>query len=204
MPDRRTNRPGRAESAGRTRARILECARERFERHGFDDAGIRDIAADAGVAAGTVFVHFADKLDLLYAALHEDLERTAAAALMEIPPGPFVARAVHVAGAFFDYYERRPDLSRVLLRESLVAQGPWAKAFVDLVGRVHGVVAALVEEAQAAGELTEDADPGLVALAFVSFFQFAVLSWVQQAHPHPRGWVETLLRQHVAGMMREV
>ena len=71
---------------------------------------------------------------------------------------------------------------------------------VEQVGRVHGAVAALVEEAKAAGELRGEVDAGRVALAFVAFFQFAVLSWVQQAHPHPRGWVEMLLRQQVSGM----
>jgi AcrR family transcriptional regulator len=68
LPERRS---ARKEA---TKARILEVAREHFERNGFEAASIRDVTDAAGVASGTVLLHFADKAGLLHSALHNDLE----------------------------------------------------------------------------------------------------------------------------------
>ena len=57
---------------------ILSAARKVFARKGFEGATIADIAREAGVAAGTVYLYYASKLDLfaalnaeLYAVIHE-------------------------------------------------------------------------------------------------------------------------------------
>lgn len=192
--------PRRADQAAATRARLLDAARTLFDRQGFDETSLRDVAAEAGVAVGTVFVHFADKAELLHAALFEDLEKTLDQSLAKIPRGPLAKRMGFVADAVFDYYERRPELSRTLLRESLFAGGEWAKRFQAQHARVHAAVAALVEEARSRGEVERRADGALVGLAFLSFFQFALMAWVQQAHPAPRAWLEKLLKQHLDGV----
>jgi AcrR family transcriptional regulator len=55
----------RAEQAARTRARILDAAREVFEQRGYGGARIGDIAASAGVAVPTVYKVFTNKPTLL-------------------------------------------------------------------------------------------------------------------------------------------
>jgi AcrR family transcriptional regulator len=55
----------RAEQAAQTRARILDAAREVFERRGYGGARIEDIAASAGVAVPTVYKGFTNKRTLL-------------------------------------------------------------------------------------------------------------------------------------------
>jgi AcrR family transcriptional regulator len=44
-----------------TRRRILEAARRLFARDGFDGAATRDLAREAGIAAGTLFNYFPSK-----------------------------------------------------------------------------------------------------------------------------------------------
>lgn len=56
-----------------TRAALLRGAREVFERDGYLDARIVDIAAAAGVAAGSFYTYFKDKKEL-FAALMEDIQ----------------------------------------------------------------------------------------------------------------------------------
>lgn len=56
--------PGRSRNAEATRAAILEAARRRFSRESYDNVGIRDIAADAGVDAALVPRYFGSKEDL--------------------------------------------------------------------------------------------------------------------------------------------
>jgi len=48
----------------RTRERILGCALDLFERHGFDHTTIAQIAAMAGVTEMTCFRHFRRKTSL--------------------------------------------------------------------------------------------------------------------------------------------
>ncbi|MDP3660361.1 TetR/AcrR family transcriptional regulator [Phenylobacterium sp.] len=60
----------RRRSAETTRAAILEAARCRFSREGYEGAGVRDIAGDAGVDAALVSRYFGGK-DELFAAVLE-------------------------------------------------------------------------------------------------------------------------------------
>src|SRR3954452_20622076 len=47
-----------------TRRRILEAAQRLFARDGFDGTATRDLAREAGIAAGTLFNYFATKEDV--------------------------------------------------------------------------------------------------------------------------------------------
>ena len=48
----------------RTRARIVECARRMFNRHGFEAVSIDQIMAGAGLTRGGFYHHFANKEEL--------------------------------------------------------------------------------------------------------------------------------------------
>ncbi|MFC4950285.1 TetR/AcrR family transcriptional regulator [Pseudonocardia sp. GCM10023141] len=67
----RVKRPSglRAEQAAHTRARILDAAREVFQRCGYAGARIEDIAGHAGVAVPTVYKGFLNKRTLLIGAV---------------------------------------------------------------------------------------------------------------------------------------
>lgn len=60
----------RSRNAAATRAAILEAARLRFGREGYDEVGIRDLARDVGVDAAMVCRYFGSKEDLLAEALN--------------------------------------------------------------------------------------------------------------------------------------
>lgn len=62
----------------RTRQRLLEAAAELFEKHGYRRTSMDAVALRAGVAKGTVYVHFEDKSDLLYQVVLEEKKRIGA------------------------------------------------------------------------------------------------------------------------------
>src|ERR1043165_4350188 len=59
------DRPDRGDRAGDKRERILLAAERIFARHGFFAARVSEIAKEAGVADGTIYLYFKSKDDLL-------------------------------------------------------------------------------------------------------------------------------------------
>lgn len=190
----------RREQKAATRARILETARAQLEEHGFEATSIRGVAAAVGVAPGTVLLHFADKQDLLHAALFDALEARWAEARTKARRRSLEADLAALARAFFDHYAERPVLSRALLRESLFAAPPWSERFAGQVAAIHGHVAELAQGAVARGELRPDVDVALLGAAFFSFYYFALLAWLQGGHPDPARLFRRMLAQHLEGL----
>ncbi len=62
----------RSRNAAATKASILEAARRRFACEGYDGAGLREIAADAGVDAALISRYFGGKEDLFSEVLAAD------------------------------------------------------------------------------------------------------------------------------------
>lgn len=185
-----------------TRARIVDVARAHFERHGFEKANVRAIAADAGVAAGTVLLHFTDKRDLLHAALFDDL----AVIISTTTAAPIAGREsleTRLRGLvrpFFAFYTKRPALSKALLREALLAESPWRERFTSQVTKVHGYLVALVEDAKAKNELVSTTDAVTLGASFFAFYYFALIGWVQGALSDPAPLFDRMLAEHLRGM----
>jgi AcrR family transcriptional regulator len=188
---------GRQAQKQATRARILEVARSHFERHGFDEANVRTIAAEADVAVGTVLLHFTDKLGMLHAALHEDLEVAIELALRRPTRGALVSRICAIVETFFDYYARRPKLSRILLRESWFAESPWKERFGEQALRVSAHVTSLVENAKASDQISRATDAQLFGAAFLSYYFMALLGWVQGGMDSPMPFFRALMTDYI-------
>jgi AcrR family transcriptional regulator len=75
MPDRRVSAsPRRRRDATATREAILEAATRRFVTHGYERAGVREIAADAGVTAALVNRYFGSKEGLFAEVIERALD----------------------------------------------------------------------------------------------------------------------------------
>ncbi len=69
MPRRHTN----AEWSDRTRSALLKAARAAYHRHGYSEASLDTIAAEARVTKGAIYYHYGDKRGL-FRAVFEELE----------------------------------------------------------------------------------------------------------------------------------
>src|SRR5262245_66090515 len=110
-------------SAGVRRQAILEAALTVFAARGYEAVRLDDVAAQAGVAKGTLYLYFKDKQ-----ALFEELVRGAV--------GPIMARigsaalapehsASQVIDMFFQLFQRDVlDTKRKLLLRLIIAEGP--------------------------------------------------------------------------------
>jgi AcrR family transcriptional regulator len=194
-------RVARKEQKEETQRRILEVARAHFERDGFEASSFRAIAHDAEVAVGTVALHFADKRGLLHAALHDDLERAIALCLAGGKRGSLVKRLTEIFEPAYEYYARRPHLSRTLLESSLFAASPWKERFASQAMRVHVRLVEIVEAARARGEIAADVDVTVFAAAIFSFYYMALIGWVQGQVAAPLMLFRSMVEQHVRGAL---
>jgi TetR/AcrR family transcriptional regulator len=88
---------------------ILQAARKIFARDGLDGATLRAIAAEAGIAVGTVYLHYPAK-----EALYAEMLAGSLADLQKHLRDAVAKAAAHeelMAGAlaFYDFYRQRPD-----------------------------------------------------------------------------------------------
>lgn len=79
-----------ASPRGKTRRRLLDAAAELFLAQGYRKTSIDEIARRAGIGKGTVYLHFATKVDMLVAAVAREklqaLALTADVFARELPP----------------------------------------------------------------------------------------------------------------------
>lgn len=197
-------RLGRTEQKATTRAQLLECARAMFARRGFQATTIRAIATEAGVAAGTVIAHFPDKSSLLVAAMLDDLTSAQQQAFSTLPRRATAERQLlHLAGVFYRYYARNPDLSRTLLKEMWFVPGEWGRALAAGAADFTGQVAELLAAAQRRGELRPEADCALAATAFFSLYLTVLLGGLSVGALEPEeavAMLRRLWRQHEEGI----
>ena len=172
----------RATRAAERRAAIIEAALEEFVARGFAATRLDDVAKRAGVAKGTIYLHFKDKESMF-----EELIRTALVPLigrLGAPPSP----GGSVRGALEGFAQtfiqevattRRGDIVRLI-----VAEGPRFPEVADfyyreVVSRGMAAMRALIELGIARGEISNEAlknfpqivvAPAIVAVIWQSLF----------------------------------
>lgn len=114
--------------------RIVESAIELAEQGGFEAVRLRDVAAHAGVALGTLYRRFRSKEDLLVAALDRESAALERRVLQRLPDGDtHLDRLTSLFGLITRGFCRRPNLARALLK-ALVSGDP---DLAQQVGRFH-------------------------------------------------------------------
>lgn len=171
----------REEGKRRTRAALLGAARSVIREKGFPATTARDVAARAGVAVGTVFVHFPTMGALAETLVDETVERALVRAGVisgDGAPPPdgagagAVERLVEVSAALYDAYDADPELSRQVLAGSLFQHAPGGPS-AERLAAFQQWVAERLAEGRATGEIG-DLDPAEAFLGFFSLY-FGVL-----------------------------
>jgi AcrR family transcriptional regulator len=166
----------RQEQKDETRQRLLVAARNVLEREGLTGATSRKVATEAGVAVGTVFLHFERVEHLVAALLDEHLARAVPRALRAATrKAGLIAQLTHAARALFESYDAEPDLARASLAASLFgpSEDPRLHQFAAWVSQR---LAAAVE----AGEV-EPIDPELAFQVYFSLYFTALVAGLRGA-----------------------
>lgn len=184
LPVRTRARTGRA--AARTEAApvdkrdaILRAATQAFARHGFFHAQVADIAREAGVAAGTVYLYFRGKDDLLASvferAMREAIDEGRAAVDASATPAERLRR---IARLHLERIGRDRDLAvvfQVELRQST--------KFMERFSSTHlrqylGIIRQVIADGQAAGQFRRDLNPTIAAKILFGALDEMATNWM--------------------------
>src|SRR2546429_976664 len=189
---------GRAQKTAARREAILAAALDEFAAQGFAATRLDDVARRAGVAKGTIYLHFRDK-----EALFQDLVRSVLSPLVGMletiaqTDAPLRSLAERIVEVFVSeiYGTRRKDVIRLIITEG--PRFPKLAEFYyrEVIARITAALSAQMARAVARGELAHDAlarfpqllmAPALVAVVWSSLFErFAPLD------------VRELMRAHI-------
>lgn len=180
------------------RAAIVEAAMEEFIARGFTATRLDDIAARAGVAKGTIYLHFKDKESMF-----EELIRTAIV--------PFVSRLAAPPSTSGTVRGMVESLARLFIQEVattrrgdivrlIVAEGPRFPAIADfyyreVVSRGLAALRGLIELAIARGEIRE---PKLAQFPQILIAPLLIsVLWKSLFERHAPLDVEAMLQTHL-------
>jgi TetR/AcrR family transcriptional regulator, fatty acid metabolism regulator protein len=138
-------------------AEILEAARRVFARSGFNATTVDQIAEEAGVAKGTVYLYFSSKHDLFCAAMRSGLADLYERAQLEITAADTTADRIKAfIGARLRYCSENRDFFRIYYTEfaSLKIRNPTAQPeFQDLYDQQVALLQSLLEAGVRGGEV---------------------------------------------------
>lgn len=134
----------------KTRENLLGAARRVLKRRGFAKTTTREVAEEAGVAAGTFFVHFPDVDALVEALLDDHLASALGEAIGSLRGRTdLVGRLLHVSKALFDSYDAEPELAREYIAASLFRSRPGGPTEARLREFQEWVAGQIAQEADA-------------------------------------------------------
>src|SRR6185369_5173900 len=164
-----------AEHKAERRARILAAARELIAERGFDGLTMRELARASRVSVPTVYNLFGGKHAVLVAELEETFSAVVRG-LADVGRGSFVERAIAICDAGNRDLFAVPAYSRELVHVFLVSEEtrPIRRAIGD---RYIALMADVLRDGQAAGELAAWAEPTTVANRMFAHYLHALIEW---------------------------
>jgi TetR/AcrR family fatty acid metabolism transcriptional regulator len=185
------------------RRRILDAAIRIFGRRGFHEARIADIAADAKVAEGTVYLYFRNKEDLLGVVFDESmdgvLEKGRAVARADAPAAERLTALVDLHFQFIGSDRDLASVFQIELRRSARLVERFSRSKLVEHFRLLGDV---LKDGIAAGEFRKDLDPRLAVRILFGAADEILSEWLLSGEKKPsadaKQLVGTLLKGFAA------
>ena len=135
---------------------ILEAAKTMFSQKGYDATTIVDIAAQAGVAEGTVYEYFSTKKALLLSItrVYFALYKTRLDDAFNFSTA--VSRLQHIMWAHFSIFSADKDLVTVFLRDTKLSNHFYTSSAHSVFVDYHDKMVAVLEAGQQSGEFRRD------------------------------------------------
>lgn len=159
------------------RDRILDAATKVFAKRGFFAAQVADVAKRAGVAAGTVYLYFKSKDDLLLSLFERTMTAAIAdgRAVAETHPIERLRRIAHVHLARLGNDKNLAVVFQIELRQSAKFM---ARLSTSSLREYLGLLREVVADAQVKGLFRADVNPTLAAKVIFGALDEMATNWI--------------------------
>jgi len=187
-----------------TRRLILQAARKLFLEEDFSCCTMRRVAAEAGVSAASVVVHFKNKIALLEAALAEDIGRTWEGALKNMPAkGHMATRIKHIWLTMFTFYDGNRNLYRELLSSTVFKVEEDTPALRKDIDTFFNYLVTVIEDEKTAGRMAGEVDSTILPMSLFSQYFGVLIMFFRDPAMTPETaaqMVEIMNRQTLTGL----
>lgn len=161
------------------RKNILESATKVFASKGFYNAKIQDVATEAGVAHGTVYLYFKNKDDLLSAifceVLGELIEYIRSEVQKEKTAEDKFRRMISLQ---IDIIEENPDLTKLILIEFPRTGKFLSNSNIDILSKYIDMIADIIDKGIKEGEFNTDIKIDMLATMIYAGIQGLATRWI--------------------------
>lgn len=159
--------------------KILDAAVKVFAKKGFYQSRVSDIAREAGVADGTIYLYFKNKDDILISIFEEKMRSAISIFQQELSQREdALSKLKHFVHVHLDLFRQNPELAAVLqveLRQSSRFMKEYKKIelkrFLDLIGDI-------VKQGQEEGVFRKDLPLSLVKRFIFGALDEVISTWV--------------------------
>jgi len=184
--------PSRRKRAAEARRRvILEAAARVFARRGFHAATIAEVAAETGLAVGSIYLYFNTKEELYFSLVDEKAEELLSFLHAELAQAPTaLGKLRRLVVAQLEFFNRNKEFFRIYFSTRNGLEWTLKDDFGEAVSRKYAayieMVTAIVKRGIEEGELRA-APPADLAHALVGMVNSLVFRWVAEDNLEPLG-----------------
>ena len=158
---------------------IIEAAIRVFARNGYYHSRVSDIAREAGIASGTIYLYFRTKDDILVTLFREKMAAWVEFVRREITgEADAVARLRKLVLLHFSVLEQHPDLAEVVQVELRQGHKFFRGASAHEVSAYFALIQSILEEGMAAGQIRGDVSAKIATKMLFGAMDQMATSWV--------------------------
>jgi TetR/AcrR family transcriptional regulator, fatty acid metabolism regulator protein len=158
---------------------IIEAAVRVFARKGYYNARVSDIAREAGIAAGTIYLYFKTKDDILVTLFRDKMVEFVDAVRKAIANEPDAASKVRrLVWLHFSQLEEDPDLAEVLQVELRQGQKFFRGASGQEIGAYFALIGSVLEEGVSEGRFRSGVSVKVATKMLFGAMDQMATSWV--------------------------
>lgn len=158
---------------------IIEAAVRVFARRGYYNSRVSDIAREAGIAAGTIYLYFKTKDDILVTLFRDKMAEFVGALRKAIAGEPDAASKIRrLVSLHFAMLEENPDLAEVVQVELRQGQKFFRGASSQEIGAYFALIGSVLEEGVAQGRFRSDLPLKVATKMLFGAMDQVATSWV--------------------------
>jgi TetR/AcrR family fatty acid metabolism transcriptional regulator len=158
---------------------IIEAAIRVFARSGYYSSRVSDIAREAGIASGTIYLYFRTKEEILVTLFREKMAQFVAHLRREIADEPDpVARIRRLVRLHFTVLEQNPALAEVVQVELRQGHKFFRGASAHEVSAYFDLIRSVLEDGVAAGRFHPDLPVKVATKVLFGAMDQVATSWV--------------------------